>query len=127
MVIHVRPRGRHFFFAVDIPPGQLDETPATRQTRQTGFDESLSGQAVERYIYAFTAGRFENFLAEFGLTAIENMINAQRPQIRLLWSAGGGEHLRAHGVGQLYGSQSHAARSRVNENPVARLQSNEVE
>ena len=33
VVIHVRPRGGHFFFGIYISPCQFDETPTLRQAR----------------------------------------------------------------------------------------------
>ena len=54
------------------------------------------------------------------------MLHAERTQIRPLRRARGGEDLRPRGLGQLDGSQSHAPRAGVDQDPVAGFQSGDL-
>ena len=54
------------------------------------------------------------------------MLDSQRAQVRLLWRARGGEHFGTRRLRELDCRQSHAARSRMNQHAVTRLQLRQV-
>ena len=124
---HVRPRRGHVAVAVDIHPGQFDETPAGRQAGQARLDKTLAGQAVQHHVNAFTAGSREDFLPKRRAAAVEHVFHPQRPQVGLLRLAGGGEHFRARGMRKLDSRQPHTAGAGVNQHPLAGLQLRKVE
>ena len=122
VVIHILARGGHFFLAVDVHSGQLDEPAAMRKAGQARLDKALSSQAVQHHMNAFATSGFEDFLPKLRLPAVEDMLHTKRVQIRLFRRACRGEHFRARGVRKLDSCQSYTARARVNKHPLARLQ-----
>ena len=122
VVLYVRPDGCHLFVAENVPPGQLDKATALRQTGQAGLDEAFTCKAVQHHVHALAAGGCQDILAKRGRAAIENVLDADRPEICLLGRAGRGVHFGAGGLGQLDRRQTYAARARVNQHPVSRLQ-----
>ena len=127
VVGHVRTRLRHLVLGQDVAPGHLNEAAPASEAGEAGVDEALSGEAVQHDIHAGAIGRVEDFLPERRRAAVEDVLDAERPQVRLLWRARGCEDLRARRPHPLDGGQTHAARARVNQNPLARLQSGVLE
>ena len=119
---HVGTRGRHLLLAQDIPPGQFHEPAAVFQAGQAGVDEAFSGQAVQHHVHPGAVRGFEDFPAERGRAAVKDLLYAQRPEIRLLRRACGGEDLRACGLRHLDGRDSDSPRAGVDQHPVAGLE-----
>ena len=124
---HVRPYGRHLLLAQDVDPGHLDEAAAPGQAGQARVDETLAGQAVQDDVDARPVRRVEDLLPEGRRAAVEDMLDAQRPEVGPLARARGREHLRAGGLGELDRRQPHAACSGVNQDPLAGCQARHVE
>ena len=124
---HVRTRLGHLFVAQNVPAGQLHEAAPLCETGKARFDEPLSGQAVHHDVHARASGNFEDFLSEGRLAAVEDVFHAQRPQVLPFRCARGREDFRPGGPGQLDGRQTHAARTGVNQYPVAGFQPGKFE
>ena len=123
----VRPGRRHLVLGENVAPGHLHKAAPVPQTGQAGVDEALAGEAVQHDVHPGAAGRLEDLFAERRGAAVEHVLDAERAQVRLLGGACGGEDLRTRSLHPLDGGQTHAARARVNQNPLAGLQSGILE
>ena len=117
----------HLLLAQDVPSSQLHESPALLEAGETRVDESLARQAVEDDIHPLSARGLEDPAGELRAAAVEQPVDAERPEIGLLGRTRGGEDFGAGGLHELDRGQTHPARPGVDEHALAGLEPRELE
>ena len=107
---------------VDVALADFDEAPELREARKAHRDR-FGGERVQHDIHAFSIGEFHDGFRKIGATRINHMLHSQRRQQRALRGAAcAGDHLRAEMMRDLDRRHPHAARARMDEDALARLQ-----